>query len=53
MLFDRIDEWLMSMLTEFEGTPFVDVMRGDVTLPGEAKADEDKDGDDDTEDEHP
>ena len=53
VLFDRIDEWLMSMLTEFEGTPFVDVMRGDVTLPGEAKADEDKDGDDDTEDEHP
>ena len=26
---------------------------GDVTLPGEAKADEDKDGDDETEDEHP
>ena len=53
VLFDRIDEWLMSMLTDYEGTPFVDVMRGDVTLPGEAKADKDKDGDDDTEDEHP
>ena len=37
ILFDRIDEWLMSMLTEYEDTPFVDVMR-DVTLPGEAKS---------------
>ena len=44
----------MSMLTEYEGVPFVDVMRGDVTLPGEAKADDDKDADDDSkEDEHP
>ena len=40
LLFDRIDEWLMSMLTDYQGTAFVDVMRGDVTLPGEeAKAD--------------
>jgi molecular chaperone HtpG len=54
ILFDRIDEWLMSMLTDYEGTPFVDVMRGDVTLPGEAKADDDKDGDDaNKDDEHP
>ena len=42
-MFDRIDEWLMSSLTEYEGVPFVDVMRGDVALPGESKADEDKD----------
>lgn len=54
ILFDRIDEWLMSMLTDYEGTPFVDVMRGDVTLPGEAKADDDKDSDDaNKDDEHP
>ena len=50
-MFDRIDEWLMSSLTEYEGVPFVDVMRGDVALPGESKADEDKD-DKETE-EHP
>jgi molecular chaperone HtpG len=54
VLFDRIDEWLMSLLTDYEGTKFVDVMRGDVTLPGEETA---KDGDDEAkdkdEDEHP
>jgi molecular chaperone HtpG len=54
VLFDRIDEWLMSSLTDYEGTKFVDVMRGDVTLPGEEIA---KDGDDEAkdkdEDEHP
>ena len=54
ILFDLIDEWLMSMLTDYEGTPFVDVMRGDVTLPGEANADDDKDSDDvNKDDEHP
>ena len=54
ILFDRIDEWLMSMLTDYEGTPFVDVMRGDVTLPGDANADDDKDSDDvNKDDEHP
>ena len=46
LMFDRIDEWLMSSLSEFEGVPFVDVMRGDVTLPGESKPEEDnEDGD--------
>ena len=54
LLYDRIDEWLMSMLTDFDGTPFVDVMRGDVTLPGEAKAEDDKDSDEaQKDDEHP
>lgn len=42
LMFDRIDEWLMSSLSEFEGVPFVDVMRGDVTLPGESKSEDDK-----------
>jgi molecular chaperone HtpG len=41
LMFDRIDEWLMSMLNEYDGTELVDVMRGDVTLPGEAKSDTD------------
>ena len=35
LLFDRIDEWMMSNLQEFDGKPFVDVMRGDLDLPGE------------------
>ena len=43
LMFDRIDEWLMSMLTEYEGVEFIDVMRGDVTLPGEAKSDDEAD----------
>ena len=51
LMFDRIDEWLMSSLSEFEGVPFVDVMRGDVKLPGESKSEED-DEDSDAE-EHP
>ena len=51
LMFDRIDEWLMSSLSEFEGVPFVDVMRGDVRLPGESKSEED---DEDSEaEEHP
>ena len=51
LMFDRIDEWLMSSLSEFEGVRFVDVMRGDVKLPGEPKSEED-DEDSDAE-EHP
>jgi molecular chaperone HtpG len=54
VLFDRIDEWLMSSLTDYEGTKFVDVMRGDVTLPGEdAAKDSNDDAKDKDEDEHP
>ena len=53
-MFDRVDEWLMSMLTEYTGVEFVDVMRGDVKLPGEAKAAEDKDeADKESEEQHP
>ncbi|MCZ6643052.1 MAG: molecular chaperone HtpG, partial [Gammaproteobacteria bacterium] len=36
VLFDRIDEWLMGSLTEYDGKSFQDVMRGDLSLPGEA-----------------
>ena len=54
LMFDRIDEWLMSMLTEYEGVQFVDVMRGDVTLPGADEAEEESTDDaDGAEDEHP
>ena len=41
LMCDRIDEWLMNSLTEFEEAKFVDVMRGDIVLPGEVKAEED------------
>jgi molecular chaperone HtpG len=34
LLFDRIDEWLMSHLHEHDGKAFQDVMRGDLNLPG-------------------
>ena len=32
LLTDRIDEWLMGYLTEFDGKSFVDVARGDLDL---------------------
>ncbi len=38
---DRIDEWLMSYLTDFDGKSFVDVARGDLDL-GALDSDEDK-----------
>ncbi len=34
LLSDRIDEWMMSYLTEFDGKTFVDVARGDLDLGG-------------------
>ena len=53
LMFDRIDEWLMSMLTEYEGLQFVDIMRGDVTLPGETAKDDEEDKSEEDEAEHP
>ncbi|KTF39314.1 molecular chaperone HtpG [Xanthomonas translucens] len=41
LLTDRIDEWLMSYLTEFDGKSFVDVARGDLDL-GKLDSDEEK-----------
>lgn len=41
LLTDRIDEWLMSYLTEFDGKNFVDVARGDLDL-GKLDSEEDK-----------
>ena len=41
LLTDRIDEWLMSYLPEFDGKAFVDVARGDLDL-GKLDSEEDK-----------
>jgi molecular chaperone HtpG len=41
LLTDRIDEWLMSHLTEYQGKQLVDVARGDLDL-GKLEAEEDK-----------
>jgi hypothetical protein len=41
LLTDRIDEWLMGYLTEFDGKAFVDVARGDLDL-GTLDSEEDK-----------
>ena len=41
LLTDRIDEWLMSYLTDFDGQQFVDVARGDLDL-GSLDSEEDK-----------
>ncbi|SDU86952.1 molecular chaperone HtpG [Pseudomonas mucidolens] len=41
LLTDRIDEWLMSYLNEFDGKTFVDVARGDLDL-GNLDSEEDK-----------
>lgn len=41
LLTDRIDEWLMSYLTDFDGKGFVDVARGDLDL-GALDSEEDK-----------
>jgi len=49
LLFDRIDEWLMSQLTEYSDKEFQDVMRADLSLPGAAKQ---TDGDGDKSDTH-
>lgn len=41
LLTDRIDEWLMSYLTDFDGKGLVDVARGDLDL-GQLDSEEDK-----------
>ncbi|WP_205340692.1 molecular chaperone HtpG [Denitrificimonas caeni] len=46
LLTDRIDEWLMSYLTDFDGKSFVDVARGDLDL-GALDTAEDKQAQDD------
>ncbi|WP_299342712.1 molecular chaperone HtpG [uncultured Pseudoxanthomonas sp.] len=41
LLTDRIDEWLMGYLTEFDGKSFVDIARGDLDL-GALESEDDK-----------
>lgn len=41
LLWDRIDEWMMDHLREFEGKTFKNVSRGDLDL-GDAQSDEEK-----------
>ncbi|HEY6599374.1 MAG TPA: molecular chaperone HtpG, partial [Pseudomonadales bacterium] len=43
LLHERLDDWLMSTLSEFDGKKFRDVTRGDLELPGsdDEKANED------------
>ena len=49
LLSDRIDEWFMSNLNEFDGKPFQDVVRADLKMPGESgdQAEEDEKNPDD------
>lgn len=47
LLFDRVDEWLMSHLTEFDGKSFQDVARAGLELPGDEPEDSDEDSADD------
>jgi len=43
LLTDRIDEWLMSYLTEFDGTPMQNIAKGELDLDdGEEAADDEK-----------
>ncbi len=46
LLYDRIDEWLMSGLSEYQDKAFQDVTRADLTLPGEPEKQDEESGDD-------
>ncbi len=41
LLFNRIDEWLMSNLSEFDGKSFQDITRAGLVLPGEEEKGDD------------
>ena len=45
LLADRIDEWFMTFVNEFDGKPLQDVTRGELDLDGEAKPEDPADGD--------
>ena len=40
LLTDRIDEWFISFVQEFDGKSLTDVARGELDLPGDAEEDE-------------
>jgi molecular chaperone HtpG len=46
LLFDRIDEWMMSSVHEYDGKAFQDVMRGDLDLPDSEDEEESEDAED-------
>ena len=45
LLADRIDEWFMTFVNEFDGKPLQDVTRGELDLDGEAKPEDPADDD--------
>ena len=45
LLADRIDEWFMTFVNEFDGKPLQDVTRGELDLDGEAKPEDGADDD--------
>jgi molecular chaperone HtpG len=51
ILSDRIDEWMMGYLSEYDGKQFQDVARGDLDL-GEVETEEDKKHQEEAEKEH-
>lgn len=51
LMSDRIDEWLMGYLREFDGKQFVDIARGDLDL-GDIESEEDKEAEKKANDEH-
>lgn len=40
LLTDRVDEWMMAYLTEFEGQKFISITKGDLDLEEESKVEE-------------
>ena len=45
LLTDRIDEWFMTFVNEFDGKPLQDVTRGELDLDGEAKPEDEAEDD--------
>jgi molecular chaperone HtpG len=43
LLLERIDEWMMANLSDYQGKPFQDVTRADLKLPGETGSAADSD----------
>jgi len=53
LMSDRVDEWMMAYFTEYDGTPFKSVAKGDIDLGAMKAADQagsDKDGDEKADD---
>ncbi|MEL6870677.1 MAG: molecular chaperone HtpG [Pseudomonadota bacterium] len=48
LLTDRLDEWMIGQLTEFDGKSFQDIRRDGLKLPGDETPDKDTDASDET-----